>query len=66
MKRYYEFHLPNGHYIMVQEGFLRNLMVRLGIAELNIAANLNSESFILGDYRVVLVTRDVGEKSWKY
>jgi hypothetical protein len=61
MKRYYEFHLPEGHYIMVQEGFLRNLMVRLGLTELNIAANLNSKSFTLGDYKVVLVTRHVGE-----
>ena len=56
--RYYELRLPDGNYIMTNENFIRNFMIRLGVMDMDIPWMLNQPLFTVGDYTVKSVGWD--------
>jgi hypothetical protein len=50
--RYYELRLPDGNYVMSNENFIRNFMIRLGTPDMEIPWLLNQPLFTVGDYTI--------------
>ena len=53
--RYYELCLPDGNYIMTNENFIRNFMIRLGVMDMDITWMLNQSLFTVGEYTIKAV-----------
>jgi hypothetical protein len=56
--RYYELRLPDGNYIITNENFIRNFMIRLGTPEGDVTWMLNQSLFMVGNYTIINIGWD--------